>query len=82
MALIWLRLFEGSRDQRWIEPAMRAIELAKGAQAINTDSPAIKGAVPGSVPLWGSYMRLAYPNWAAKFFTDALLEKERLTDAV
>ncbi len=31
------------------------------------------GGVPGSFPLWGSYMRFALPNWAAKFYLDALL---------
>lgn len=34
--------------------------------------PELYGAVPGSAPLWGDYMRLRYPNWAAKFFLDAL----------
>jgi hypothetical protein len=40
---------------------------------------ALKGAVPGSWPLWGKYMRLRYPNWAAKFHIDALME---LTNAI
>jgi hypothetical protein len=31
------------------------------------------GGVPGSFPVWGSYMRFALPNWAAKFYLDALL---------
>lgn len=30
------------------------------------------GALPGSTPLWGSYLPLRYPNWAAKFFLDAM----------
>ncbi len=34
----------------------------------------IKGAVPGSVPIWGKYMRMRYPNWAAKFHCDALMQ--------
>ncbi len=33
----------------------------------------VVGAVPGSFPIWGKYMRFAFPNWAAKFFLDALL---------
>jgi uncharacterized protein YyaL (SSP411 family) len=31
------------------------------------------GGLPGSYPIWGPYMRFALPNWAAKFFLDALL---------
>lgn len=30
------------------------------------------GALPGSAPVWGPYMRFRYPNWAVKFFLDAL----------
>lgn len=31
------------------------------------------GAVGGSWPPWGRYQRFAFPNWAAKFFIDAIL---------
>jgi len=31
------------------------------------------GAVAGSFPLFGGYMRAGYPNWATKYFLDALL---------
>lgn len=31
------------------------------------------GGVPGSFPVWGAYMRFSLPNWAAKFYLDALL---------
>jgi hypothetical protein len=31
------------------------------------------GGVPGSFPLWGDYVRYGLPNWAAKFFLDALM---------
>jgi hypothetical protein len=31
------------------------------------------GGVPGSFPLWGDYVRFGLPNWAAKFFLDALM---------
>jgi len=30
------------------------------------------GALPGSAPLWGAYLPFRYPNWAAKFFLDAV----------
>jgi hypothetical protein len=30
------------------------------------------GAIPGSRPFWGPYLRGRYPNWAAKFYLDAL----------
>jgi len=30
------------------------------------------GALPGSAPVWGPYLPFRYPNWAAKFFLDAM----------
>jgi hypothetical protein len=38
----------------------------------NSSNPA-SGGVPGSFPVWGGYVRLGLPNWAAKFYLDALL---------
>jgi hypothetical protein len=31
------------------------------------------GGLPGSYPLWGGYVPFGLPNWAAKFFLDALM---------
>jgi len=47
---------------------------------IQSSSPEIGGALPGSVPLSGRYMRFALPNWGVKFFLDALLEAEGARD--
>ncbi len=35
-------------------------------------NPNTYGALPGSVPLWGPYMRGCFPNWGVKFLLDAL----------
>jgi hypothetical protein len=80
MALVWMQLSEGRRDERWMDVAMMAIDIVKRAQEMRASVPGVLGAVPGSDPLWGEYMRLAYPNWAAKFFIDALLEKRRVLE--
>lgn len=32
----------------------------------------VKGAVPGSWPWWGAYQPWRFPNWAAKFYLDAV----------
>lgn len=36
-------------------------------------NPNTHGALPGSVPFWGPYMRWRYPNWGVKFLLDAML---------
>ncbi|MFN0033986.1 MAG: hypothetical protein ACKVUS_02895 [Saprospiraceae bacterium] len=37
-----------------------------------------QGALPGSAPFWGAYLPFRYPNWAAKFFLDAMLLRKNL----
>jgi hypothetical protein len=38
-----------------------------------------RGAIPGSFPIWGRYEPFAFPNWATKFFCDALLLEKEIT---
>jgi hypothetical protein len=33
----------------------------------------VRGGIAGSWPIWGAYSRFEFPNWAAKFFADALM---------
>jgi hypothetical protein len=77
MALIWMRLATGGGDASLLATAISAIETVKHAQHMRAWDPGLRGAIPGSDPVWGAYMRFAYPNWAAKFFVDALFEKRR-----
>lgn len=52
--------------------------LAEGAAAIPHRDPLTDAyALPGSQPLWGDYMRFKYPNWAAKFYLDAVMMSNR-----
>lgn len=37
----------------------------------------LAGALPGSLPLWGTYFRFSFNNWTVKFFVDALIKFER-----
>src|SRR5579884_2183505 len=78
MALVWMRLFRHTGDLRLVNAAFKAIDLVKRAQPVGVAHPDIAGAIPGSDPLWGSYLYCALPNWAAKFFVDALLAKQRV----
>lgn len=42
----------------------------------------LKGAVAGSSPIWGAYMRFKYPNWAVKFYLDALFHYWKKTNSI
>jgi folate-dependent phosphoribosylglycinamide formyltransferase PurN len=78
MALVWLRLYRRSADPVLLNAALKAIDLVKRTQLMASNHPDLRGAIPGSDPVWGAYIANALPNWAAKFFVDALLEKRRV----
>ncbi len=78
MALIWFRLHGLSRNMRLVNAALKAIDLVKLAQPMRNPNPGLFGGIPGSDPVHGSYIEGAVPNWAAKYFIDALLEKRRV----
>ncbi len=75
MALIWFRLHGLSRNLRLVNAAFKAIDLVKLAQPMRNPNPGLFGGIPGSDPIHGSYIEGAVPNWAAKYFIDALLER-------
>jgi hypothetical protein len=78
MALVWLKLYETVGGARYCAGAVKAIEIVKAAQDLDNPNSGLRGGIGGSRPIWGSYISKALPNWAAKFFIDAALEKSRL----
>lgn len=73
MALCWLRLAQITGDRGFREAAWKAIGYVKRTQRLEEDDAVVRGAIPGSAPIWGAYSRFEFPNWAAKFFADALM---------
>ncbi|MHB8426021.1 MAG: beta-L-arabinofuranosidase domain-containing protein [Gammaproteobacteria bacterium] len=73
MAIIWQRLAQETGDHAWRVPAERANHFNLSIQNLAAADPGVRGGVPGSYPLRGAYMSYRFPNWAAKFFADALL---------
>ncbi len=78
MAVQWLRLYEITGDRAWANGARRALRFLKTLHDCQTRNAAVRGAVKGSHPIWGRYLFGSFPNWAAKFFADALLLDETL----
>lgn len=60
-------------DLRLLNSAARLLDVICDAQNLGRPDP-LRGAVGGSLPIWGRYMFLRYPNWAAKFHCDALMQ--------
>lgn len=73
MSLNWTRLAQCAGADELRAPARAALAYLKTTQQLEHPDPAIRGGIAGSAPIWGAYSRFEYPNWAAKFFADALL---------
>jgi uncharacterized protein YyaL (SSP411 family) len=72
-ARLWLQCYEFNGDERYLDAAVRAIQFVAATQQIHPANRNLAGGIAGSHPLTGHYERLKYPNWAAKFFVDAVL---------
>jgi ubiquinone/menaquinone biosynthesis C-methylase UbiE len=70
-AALCLALFEITKDAVWREAAQLSIYYLKSKQLRGRGI--LHGALPASVPVWGHYQPMMLPNWAVKFFADALL---------
>lgn len=79
MALIWFRLAALDGRSDFENAGLKALRLVKAAQPMTVTEPGIHGGIPGSEPIWGAYNYMALPNWAAKFYIDALLAERRCT---
>jgi uncharacterized protein YyaL (SSP411 family) len=73
VGLLWLRLCQVGAGDVYYGPAEKAIAFVARTQDLNTSDDNVRGGIAGSWPVFGRYERLKYPNWAAKFFADALL---------
>lgn len=76
MAINWLRLYQLEGDAGLLDAARMIIDQIKQTQSLTSGDPGIRGAVPGSSPCWGKYNPFSFPNWATKFFADALMLQE------
>lgn len=73
VALCLMRIEQHEPDLRLINAATKLVDNICTKQRITGVSDSRRGAVAGSSPLWGRYMFLRYPNWAAKYHADALM---------
>lgn len=73
MAINWLRLAHETGEGALQAHAIAANRFNMSIQDLDTPDDNRRGAIKGSHPLNGGYMTWRYPNWAAKFFMDALM---------
>lgn len=73
IAVVCFRLYEITGLVKYNQAADMLTNSLKSLQVINSEDLPFNGAIAGSFPIFGGYMRGGYPNWATKYFIDALL---------
>lgn len=73
IAIVCYRMAEQPGLVSYRTGADKLLNYLKAVQLSQSEEPAVIGAIAGSFPLFGSYMRAGYPNWATKYFLDALM---------
>lgn len=79
LSLVWMRLYQITGDDAYANAALRTIDFVKTLQDIRTNHDGIRGGIPGAFPIFGSYSSLKLPNWAAKFWAEALMLKRTIS---
>jgi uncharacterized protein YyaL (SSP411 family) len=77
LAGIWLRLHELLGEERFLTVGLAALDSVAARQS-RSEWPPIRGALPGSYPIYGRYAPLQFPNWATKFLIDSLMLREKV----
>jgi len=73
ISIVLYKLANYLNEISYSQVAARINYYLKTKQMINTKNLNIKGAIPGSYPVWGNYIHFSFPNWAVKFLVDALI---------
>jgi hypothetical protein len=80
IAIVCYRLYEQTGANEYKTAAHALVGALKALQVLDSPSLSFTGAIAGSFPIFGSYMRAGYPNWATKYYLDALLLQNRLKE--
>jgi len=73
ICICWSRLRDAAGEQNFEANIESGIAYLKSSQRLDDPVDEVRGGIAGSWPIWGAYSRFEFPNWAAKFFADALM---------
>lgn len=75
-SLNWSRMIQECGESELQSHVDSALSFLKRNHHMSGDGDVDDGGVAGSAPIWGRYSMFEFPNWAAKFFADALMMDE------
>ncbi len=77
LAIIWLKIYLMNKEKKYLENSLKLNTLLKSIQTISKNKN-FDGALKGSHPIWGNYMKFIFPNWATKFFCDSIMLENKI----
>lgn len=80
IAINWGRLYQITGEQKYRDALIRVNNFTKSTQKLEGLA-AECGGIKGSHPIDGGYHPWQYPNWATKFFADALMMEETVRNS-
>src|SRR5262249_35637172 len=81
LAIVFFRLYGLEGDKRHLDAGLKLLGDVSATQDVTSPGKPYYGGIKGSRPIYGRYAPLQYPNWATKFFIDALLAKRAVLSA-
>ena len=81
LAIVFFRLYGLTGDKRFLDAGLNLLDDVAATQDVTSPGKPYYGGIKGSLPIYGRYAPLQYPNWATKFFIDALLAKQAALNA-
>ena len=78
---MFFRLYGLDGDKRYLNAGLNLLDDVAATQDVTSPARPHYGGIKGSLPIYGRYAPLQYPNWATKFFIDALLAKQGALNA-
>jgi prenyltransferase/squalene oxidase-like repeat protein len=81
MSCVWLRLFEVTRDARYLNAVLKMNEMLKLLLPTRGHR-GVRGGVSGSYPVWGAYQPMRYISWGCKFLADALMLEQHMMQSM
>jgi hypothetical protein len=73
LGINWGRLFKITGEEKFREATSKIVTFVKRTQLLIGNNEDTLGGIKGSHPIDGGYHPWQYPNWATKFYADALM---------
>lgn len=91
ISIVCAKLYTITGDSRYLNASLKINEDLKSLQNLTSHNPGIRGGIKGCHPIYGSYWNkpiyglynnFKYLSWACKFFIDALIAEQKVSDSL